>query len=136
MKEVLNKIKAQIERFIPMTFGSLILFCFVIYLLIVVSKTVVSNYKNNQDIAVEQKKLVEERQRLKEMQYEINYFQTNSFKEKEARAKLGYKAAGESVLALPIDTDEEKSADSALADAKVKTPNYRLWWQYFFGGRE
>jgi len=136
MKEAFKKIKEQIERFIPMTFGSLILFCFVIYLLIVVGKTVISNYKDNQEIAAEQSKLVAERQRLKEMQYEINYFQTNSFKEKEARAKLGYKAPGESVLALPIDTDEEKSADSALADAKVKTPNYRLWWQYFFGNRD
>lgn len=136
MKEALRKIKAQFERFIPMTFGSLILFCFVVYLLIVVGKTVIRNYKDNQEITAEQNKLAEERQKLKEMQYEINYFQTNSFKEKEARAKLGYKAAGESVIVLPIDTDAEKSADSALADAKVKTPNYRLWWQYFFGNRE
>lgn len=115
-----------------MTFGSLLLFAFVIYLMIVVGRTVVTNYKSNKDIEKKELKLVEVEAQLHDLKNEINYYQTYSFKEKEARAKLGYKAPGENILSLPIDTEEEKVADGGLVEAKIRIPNYRLWWQYFF----
>lgn len=115
-----------------MSFGSLILFCFVVYMMIVVGKTVIANYNSNKDIEKDALNLVQMESDLHDLQNEINYDQTYSFKEKEARAKLGYKAPGENILSLPIDTQEEKMADSGLAEAKIKVPNYILWWQYFF----
>ena len=69
------------------------------------------------------------------MQNQINYYQTSSFKEKQAREKLGYKAAGESIMALPLDKEEEKTIDPILGEVSIKTPNYRLWWQYIVEGR-
>ncbi len=91
----------------------------------------VSNYQSNKSVEKEEAKLLEMELKLHDIQNEINYYQTYSFKEKEARAKLGYKAPGESVLSLTIDTEEEKTTDTGLAEAKIKVPNYRLWWQYF-----
>lgn len=114
-----------------MTLGSLVLFGFIIYLLFVVGKTVWSNYKSNQEIDKEESKLAQQERSLVDLQNQINYYKTSEFKEKEARAKLGYKAPGENVMSLPIDTEEEKVADSGTVEAKIKVPNYSLWWDYF-----
>jgi cell division protein FtsB len=136
MKSVLLKIKSSIEHVIPMTITSLALFCFVVYLLVVVSKSVVANYNSNKDIDKEGSKMALMAEQNIQLQNAINYYKTNSFKEKEARQKLGYKASGESVLSLPIDTQEEKLADTGLAQASIRQPNYSLWWQYFFEDKE
>ena len=116
-----------------MTFGSLILFVFIAYLLTIVGKTVLANYQSNKDIDKEADKLTVMEDEIKSLQDQINYYQTSSYKEEEARAKLGYKAPGENVLVLPIDTIEEKKPDGSVAPAQVKIPNYSLWWKYFFG---
>ncbi|MFA7253186.1 MAG: septum formation initiator family protein [Patescibacteria group bacterium] len=129
----MNKLREIVDKVIPMTFGSLLMFLFVIYLLIIVGKTVATNYKSNKDIESQAVKLIDLESQIHQLQNEINYFQTSSYKEKEARAKLGYKLSGETVLSMPIDTDEEKVPDSSLLEAKVREPNYRLWWRYFFG---
>jgi cell division protein FtsB len=136
MKAFLLGIVKKLEKYIPMTLGSLAMFAFVIYLIFVVGKSVIANYKSNKDIDKQAEKLVALQSDLHDLQNQINYYQTYSFKEKEARAKLGYKAPGENVLSLPIDTEEEKAADSGFAEAKIKEPNYRLWWQYFTSGRQ
>lgn len=117
----------------PMTLGNLLLFGFLIYLIFVVSQSVYLNYNSNKEIDKQGEKLVLLKHDIVELENAINYYQTPSFREKEAREKLGYKAPGESVISLPIDTIEDKMADSGLAEVTMKTPNYRLWWQYFFG---
>ena len=117
-----------------MTLNSLLLFAFVLYLLVIVGKSVWANYNSNKDIDKEGIKLVFMEQEIHDLENQINYYKTASYKEKEAREKLGYKAAGENVIALPIDTEEEKVVDTSFAEVKAKVPNYRLWWEYFFKG--
>ena len=135
-KNGLTKIKDAIEKVIPMTLGSLVLFIIVIYLLSIVTRMMISNYDSNREIEVDRLKLVSLEQEIQDLEYEINYYETASFKEKEARSKLGYIAPGEKVISLPIDLEEEKSADSELVEVEVKKPNYLLWWEYFFEKEE
>lgn len=115
-----------------MTLSSFILFGIVIYLFIIVGRTVYANYKSNKEVDNQVSKLEEMKEGVHYLQNQINYYQTYSFREKEAREKLGYKAPGENVMALPIDTAEEKNADSGLTNVKVKESNYQLWRKYFF----
>ena len=115
-----------------MTIGNFIIFGFLIYLIVVVSQSVIVNYNSNQDIVREQNKLNVLRNQIAALQNEINYDQTAEFKEMEAREKLGYKAPGETVVALPVDTVLDKTPDRSLPETKIKVPNYTLWWQYFF----
>ena len=117
----------------PMTIGNFIIFGFLIYLIVVVSQSVIVNYNSNQDIVREQNKLNVLRNQIAALQNEINYDQTAEFKEMEAREKLGYMAPGETVIALPVDTVLDKTPDRSLPETKIKVPNYTLWWQYFFG---
>jgi cell division protein FtsB len=130
---MLKKIKERIEKIIPMSLGSLVMFALVIYLLVIVGKTMISNYAANKQIEEQQMSLQLLEQKIIDLQNQINYEKTASFREKEARSKLGYKLPGENVIALPIDTEVEKSPDSELVAQKVMEPNYSLWWQYFFG---
>jgi len=123
----------RIEEYIPMTLGNLLIFGFLIYLIAVVGQSVYTNYRSNQQIAGEQKALDTMRGRITELQNQINYDQTDEYREMEAREKLGYMAVGETAIALEPDTVLEKTPDSSLPEQKIKQPNYALWWQYFFG---
>jgi len=133
MRKFFRKIRQRIEEYIPMTLGNLVVFGFLVYLVVVVSQSVYTNYKSNQQIAEEKNALVVMRSKITELQNQINYDQTDEYKEMKAREKLGYMLVGETVIALPPDTVKEKTPDSGLPEVKIKQPNYSLWWQYFFG---
>ena len=124
-----------IERFIPMTLTSLFMFLFILYLFFIVGRSIWINYNSNKELEDEAVNIASLEANINLMQNQINYYQTSSFKEKEAREKLGYKASGENIMALPLDKEEEKVADPVLGEVSIKTPNYRLWWQYIVEGR-
>lgn len=121
-----------IERILPMTLGSFFIFLFTLYVFFIVGKSIYTNYLSNKELEKEELKIQNLEYNIQNLKNEINYYQTKSFKEKEARAKLGYKAPGENVIALPLDKEEEKVADKELGEVIIKTPNYVLWWKYFF----
>ena len=127
-----SNLKYNIEKYLPMSIGGFFLFIIVIYMIFSVTKTVWSNYLQNKEIENEQQKITELADEVELLQYQISYYKTNSFREKQARAKLGYKAPGENVISLPLDTEVDKIADEATPAPEIKTPNYRLWIDYFF----
>lgn len=127
-----NNFRNRVEEILPMTIGSLILFAVVLYAFFIVGRTIWVNYNSNKGIEKEALKVEDLEKEIIYLNNQINYYQTYSYKEKEARAKLGYKAPGENVLALPIDEEEDKVEDRSLGQAEIKIPNYRLWWSYFF----
>lgn len=114
-----------------MTFGSLVIFLFVLYLFFIVGRSIWINYQSNKDLDVQNVQVLKLEDELKFMQYQINYYKTSSFKEKEAREKLGYQTPGEKVVALPVDKLEDKVTDPQLGEVEIKTANYINWWRYF-----
>lgn len=68
------------------------------------------------------------------------YYQSDSFKEVEARRTLGLIKPGEKVAIVPVDespTDftvqvQTQAAQIAPKEKIVNNKNYELWWQYFF----
>ena len=127
-----RKIKDRIEEVLPMNIGTFLLFIFLLYLIFIVCRVVVLNYESNKSIDVESAKVDELRSEIVYLQDQINYFQTYSYKEKEAREKLGYIAPGESIISWPTDTIVDSVVDTGNVEAKIKTPNYSLWWRFFF----
>lgn len=119
-----------------MSISGLVSFVFVVYLGYIVTISMINNYNSNKEIMKSEEKLTLLEEEIATLQDKINYYQTNSFKEKEARAKLGYKAPGESVLVMPIDTQDEKITDSSEIEIELKSPNYTLWWEYFFKSKK
>jgi len=100
--------------------------------LFVVGRSIWVNYQSNIVIKNQSESLDQLEDEIISMENEIEYLKTNSYKEKEARAKLGYKSAGENVISLPLDSPEDKVADSSEGEVVIETPNYRLWIAYFF----
>lgn len=115
-----------------MTLGSFVLFAIVIYLMIIVGKTVWDNYQSNKQIEAERVEVDGLEEDLAYMENEIEYFKTSSFREKQARAKLGYIAPGEKALSLPTDETAPGDVQSAAPVAdEAEVPNYYLWLDYF-----
>ena len=131
-KNLFQKFVDFVERYLPMSFSSFIIFVVTIYAFVIVGRSIWVNYNSNKDIQKQEENLTSLESEVKGLELQINYFQTLSFKEKEAREKLGYKAPGENVVSLPMDKEEDKVADKELGDVQIKTPNYILWWNYFF----
>lgn len=131
-KNAYQKFVEWIERYLPMTFSSLVIFIVIIYLFVVIGKTIYSNYQSNKGIEKQENEVELLETNITDIQNKINYYQTNSYKEKEAREKLGYKAPGETVVSVPYDQDKDKSEDQSLGEVQIKTPNYKYWLEYFF----
>lgn len=101
----------------------------VLYMFFTVGKLAYKNYQFN----VEEMKLKEDiaslQNDIQNLQNQIVYYQSDSYKEKMARAKLNLQKEGEKVLVI---TPEPK-ADIVQEEPKQKFSNPEKWWQYFFG---
>jgi len=128
----MKNIKKYFEKILPMTFTGLILLGIVLYMMFILGKSIWTNYKSNQDIVKEEQKVEALEDETAYLVSQIAYYKTNSFREKQARAKLGYKAPGENVISLAMEEEVDNNTDSGVAEEVIKTPNYRLWWSYFF----
>ncbi|MFA6492869.1 MAG: hypothetical protein WCV58_01895 [Patescibacteria group bacterium] len=97
-----------------------------------------SIYKLNEQIVILN-------QQKKDLENLNLYYQSDSFKELEARKLLGLKKSGEKLVILPIETPKaESSAANSFPEqlnkeketvagvtAPTRIPNWLLWWQYF-----
>ncbi len=74
----------------------------------------------------------------KDLENLILYYKSDSFREVEARKKLGLKKPGEVAVAVPVKTannfqSEVQAQEQGVSEKpkETKTPNWQLWWQYF-----
>lgn len=68
-----------------------------------------------------------------ELNQMIQYFNSSSFQEKEARTKLGLSAAGETMVVLPTDaTATVTGTDTDTRAATDQRTNTQKWQDYFF----
>lgn len=95
----------------------------------------------------EAQKAVEERQREKDilelevetLRYQQNYYNSDEFKDLEARSKLGLASPGEKVLILPPNSaqaqqqDEQDSKAKTVADKTAARSNFQQWLDFLSG---
>lgn len=102
------------------------------YLMFLVGKGVYANWQTDQKlkkIGTEIDLLSIENQNLKS---QITYYQTDSFKEKEAREKLGLAKPDEKVVILQNEPQSPAPKETTSTEnAGEKKSNPRLWWEYF-----
>lgn len=102
---------------------------FGLYLAVALFGTIRRNYELQQQIAkIEDNNKALEQSNL-ELQYQIAYYQTDLYKDKAARAKLGLQAPGESVLILPKKPETKQLA----ADTRPKRSNFAQWIDFLRG---
>lgn len=114
-------------------FGNVLIFLAIIYFLIIVGRSMFNSYQDNKKIDQKKAEISNLRAQVIFLENQNLYYQTESFREKEARKKLGMIKPGENVVALDRSTGNSQTL-VAPKEEQIKLPNYLKWWNYFFGG--
>ncbi len=94
-------------------------------------KTVQTNYLLQRQITDLNGKISQLQSDKAELGYKIQYYQTDAYKEKEARSKLGLQAPGESVIILPHkDESSKKPVETKSIPRKT---NFQQWVDFILG---
>lgn len=108
-----------------------------IYMLVATTEAIWQNYKINTEIIKLKTEIVQLQKKGQELRHLIAYRGTESFKEREARRKLGYRKPYEQVLAIPQpsfdNTESGQTKDIQDTEDNNSDNNPQKWWDYIFG---
>ncbi len=109
----------------------------IIYISISIGRSVMKNYQINQEIEGLKKELTLLDQQKRYLASLNEYYKTDTYKELKAREELGLQLPGETVVAVPIENDDQSQSIAAYATPEQieedrPLPNYRKWYDYFF----
>lgn len=102
------------------------------YLVVVLAQTVKRNYDLNQQLTELKSQISLVNDQKAELAYNLQYYATDSFKEREARAKLGLQLPGESVIILPHTSPAPAAAAASTTTVKSKS-NLHQWLDFLTG---
>lgn len=109
----------------------------IVYGAYVIGKAIQNNFATNQQIRLLREEIAALNDEIDGLKNTIIYFQTDSFKELEARRRLGLRGAGETVIMLPKNDKQNINSQIQNPQEKIdqeqeKTPNPVKWFQYIF----
>jgi len=106
-----------------------------ILLIFSITSSLIRVVKKNYDLKLQVATLKQENDLLsaqnQELGYEINYYSSASFQDKEARDKLGLQSPGEKVIILP--SDQRSSGQSNNSSASLSKSNFQQWLDFLLG---
>lgn len=108
---------------------TLVLFILGTYLIVTSTRDIFGLLQKGNEVEKAQVKLEKVLAEKKVLESELDYAQSNSFIEKEARDKLGMSKPGETNVILPPNLDE------LMKPKPIPTPelpNWKLWLNLFF----
>lgn len=114
-------------------FSNVLIFAVIVYFLVIVGRSMYLSYQDHQGIEQKKADITSLERQVIYLENQNLYYQTVSYKEKEARKKLGFIKPGETVVALNRVSALETEVISTENDQEIKQPNYLRWWEYFFG---
>jgi len=116
------------------------LFCLVILGLVgwAVSKKIIEGNKIDADIKAAEEEIARLETKNNELNDFINYLNTESFLEEEARLKFDLQKPGESVLIIPEENLEEtaKKTEDKKGSRESFWGNFPKWRNYFFNNKD
>ncbi|MCL5795559.1 MAG: septum formation initiator family protein [Patescibacteria group bacterium] len=112
----------------------------IIYIVFNIGKSIYSNYNVNKTISRLRAEIARLQERKIALENLIIYYQTMTFKELEARRRLGLKKPDEKLVIIPENsgTSTENAAENIITatdnkPSDSKSANYSLWWEYIVG---
>ena len=103
-----------------------------VYLGALLISSVVKNYQLSQQIGSLQGQINQLQSQHTQLAFELQYFQTNSYQQKEARADLGLVAPGENEIVLPSPAPKAQiSTSTAKKPVQESVPTQ--WWDFLTG---
>lgn len=107
-----------------------------------IAYSAIKENSRNRQIQKEIEALKQEAEKIKttnqELQEKNQYFSTQDFQEKIAKEKLNLQKENENVVVVKpspssIVLGESKENNSEKKTTGPEIPNYKKWWNYFFG---
>ena len=119
------------KRLTRVHYGAILGVIVALYIAVQLVQTIHHNYQLQQQITTLQGQLNDVQNQKDQLTYKIQYYQTDAYKEKEARAKLGLQQPGEGVVILP-HKDEAQSGQSNQPK-KAAVSHWQQWWNFLSG---
>lgn len=120
----------KIKLKIPKNFFIILGFSIFAYTIYISGKSFLRFQRINQEINRIQAEVAELEEKNLQLKNLIVYFQSQSYKEKELRERLGYRKPGEKVIYI-LEKEEEQISQLKKEEEKKKT-NWQLWIEYLF----
>ncbi len=108
--------------------------------LVAMVREFVAGHHVQQQVGRLQQQVATAQRHQRELKDLIDYLQSPTFQEREARLQLGLKKSGEQVIVVPPNNDtlnvtnDSNNPTSTTADQSSHT-HASAWWSYFFGQR-
>ena len=120
------------KKLVPTSFVNIIGAVIAVWILISLIQTVKHNYDLEKQIDKLRQQIAVLQAQKDELSYNIAYYNTDSFKERQARTRLGLQQPGENVVILPSPTPTPDIV-AEQAKAKAKRSNFRQWLDFLSG---
>jgi cell division protein FtsB len=134
MKMLSKKKKSFLGRF-----SFQIVVCCVLVAVFVLGSALSRELYREYQIKKEIDKLKVEIEAMEKDNYELSqlleYYQTDEYKEAEARQRLNLKGEGEKVVMIENKESGAEEVSDEAQSRKDKSPNHVKWWNYFFASR-
>ncbi len=105
----------------------------IIYLVVVLAETIKRNYDLGHQIDSLKSQMTLLQDQKDQLAYDIRYYGTDAFRDREARSKLGLQLPGENVIIIPHTSPTPTPAPAKSAKT-TKRSNLQQWFD-FLGGR-
>jgi len=112
-------------------FGALV----ILYLVVMLGQTIENNYNLGQQISGLKTQIGSLQQQKKELSYDIAYYNTAAYQDREARAELGLQLPGENVIIIPNDSPSPSSTPVPSSSSSTQThkSNPTQWLDFLSG---
>jgi len=112
----------------------------VVYLLVVLIQTVKHNYDMGVQIKTLQNQISLYKDQKTAQSDSLAYYQTDSYRDRQARSQLGLQAPGENVVIIPgsnttaVNDQDTTSRPSASSQTVAPKSNFAQWVAFLTGG--
>lgn len=109
---------------------------FAVFVIVIIgislTKEIIRKIEVNRQIATLEQEIQSIEDQNAELSELVQYFNSSSFQEKEARSKLGLQGEGESVVIVPQELDVQATAEADQTATALNESNVSKWKRYFF----
>ena len=130
-----NKSKSLLKRILSSKILVISEIIIVVFISLALGKEIVRRHQVQNEINSLKKEIAQLEAKNLELTELTKYFASQSFKEEQARTKLGMQKEGESVVVVPEGQGQANSQFNFDEEGNVnikKLSNPQKWWDYFF----
>lgn len=119
-------------------FSRILILLVIFYILFNLGRSIFQNYRVNEKINSIDTDIADLENQNQLLKNQNLYFQTDTYKEIEARKKLGLKSEGETVIIMPDNKDSQDDNSNIISNKSNSknpefSPNYTKWYHYVIG---